>query len=311
MAQLESDARLARLWLCEREQELDARTAFIERGEKEVVERLERLAAAERALEPKPLAPALDEREQAVSEREARVKSLEKKWRAEIANLEARQRQTEKAARDLAADQTRLHDEQARVNRAHEETQSMRRQLIQDRRNAEEQAKAEKRRMTAEFERRLADLRTNRKALERRSEQVDRSRAALVQLRSELGRMHRETLEIRLATEELWAQLSGTAPPAALTSSLGKVRAKVQEHYRFANSEISQQKEELCAIRKELAEQQRQLVTQKRELETWASRREKTIREAAQRLVAREQELESRQAEFEELRRQPEQLVSC
>ena len=77
----------------------------------------------------------------------------------------------------------------------------------------------------------------------------------LEELRAELGRMHRETLEIRLATEELWVQVSGVAPPAVLTRSLGQIRARLADHYRLAGSELDEQKEELQTIRCELAEQ--------------------------------------------------------
>ena len=90
-----------------------------------------------------------------------------------------------------------------------------------------------------------AELEEQRRAVARRSEQLDRSRAALEQLRGELGQLHRETLEIRLATEELWVQLSGVAPPAALIQSLGGIRNKLADHYRSAQSELRARKEEI------------------------------------------------------------------
>ena len=88
----------------------------------------------------------------------------------------------------------------------------------------------------------LAELEEQRRAVARRSEQLDRSRAALEQFRGELGQLHRETLEIRLATEELWVQLSGVAPPAALIQSLGGIRNKLAEHYRSAQSELRRER---------------------------------------------------------------------
>ena len=50
--------------------------------------------------------------------------------------------------------------------------------------------------------------------LQRKSESLDRRQAAMDQLQADVTRMHRESLELRLATEELWVRLSGKAPPA-------------------------------------------------------------------------------------------------
>ena len=116
--------------------------------------------------------------------------------------------------------------------------------------------------------------------------------------------MHRETLEIRLATEELWVQLSGTAPAATLTQTLGQVRAKLAEQYRMANAELAGQRKELDEIRAQLAAQHEKLMVQKRDLDAWASRRQEEIQEQAARLVAREQELERQDAEFQQRSRE-------
>jgi hypothetical protein len=128
--------------------------------------------------------------------------------------------------------------------------------------------------------------------LENRGERVERCRTALRQLRAELQRLHRETLEIRLATEELWAQLSGAAPPAALTRSLGRIRTQLADQYRAANAELLDQKRELASIRGQLAEQYEKLIEQKRQFEHFAAGRRQEAEQQAARLIAREQELE-------------------
>ena len=110
--------------------------------------------------------------------------------------------------------------------------------------------------------------------------------------------MHRETLEIRLATEELWAQLSGAAPPAALTQSLGRIRAKLAEQYRQAQAETAEQKKELEAIRGELVAEHEKLVEQKRQFERWAAGCQEDCQQQASRLVAREQQLRDREIEL-------------
>jgi uncharacterized protein (DUF3084 family) len=176
--------------------------------------------------------------------------------------------------------------------------------LAAERRQVHQQARVEKERMLAERDAVLADLNEKRRSLERRSEHVDQCHAALERSRSELGRMHRETLEIRLAAEELWIRLSDAAPPAALTQSLGQIRAKLADHYRLAGSELAEKKKELEALRKCLAEEHRKLSETKSQLERWAAQRHEEIEQQAKRLLARELEIEQQDGEFRDLARQ-------
>ncbi len=183
--------------------------------------------------------------------------------------------------------------------KAHGETEGLREQLGQKRQQFDEEARAQRQLMVAEQRRAQAELDKKRRALERRTEHVDHCQAALRDVRVELGQMHRETLEIRLATEELWAQLSPAAPPAALTHSLGQIRARLAEHYRLTGSQLDERKQELQTMQGELAEQHEKLVRQKEQIEQWSARRQEEIQQQAARLVGREQELQEQQARFE------------
>jgi hypothetical protein len=142
-----------------------------------------------------------------------------------------------------------------------------------------------------EIQQATAELEQKRQAVQRRADHVDQCRAALEQLRAELGRMHRETLEVRVATEELWVQLSGAAPPAALVRSLGRIRTKLADQYRQANAELAGQKKELEAIRAQLSIEHERLVEHKQQFEQWAADRREECERQASRLVAREQEI--------------------
>ena len=148
--------------------------------------------------------------------------------------------------RHIDEGEARLAEEQAELRQLQESLSNERQTLI-------EETAATRDQIAAEHREAMAELEQNRQALQRRADHVDQSRSALKQLRGELGRMHRETLEIRLATEELSAQLSGAAPPAALIRSLGHIRTKLADQYRQASAELAQQKQELEAVRKELA----------------------------------------------------------
>jgi hypothetical protein len=93
--------------------------------------------------------------------------------------------------------------------------------------------------------------------------------------------MHRETLEIRLATEELWVQLSGAAPPVALTRSLARIRSQLADDYRLAKAELDGQRQELDRLREEMKQQHERLVCRKRELEIWARQRQAELQQQA------------------------------
>lgn len=153
----------------------------------------------------------------------------------------------------------------------------------------------------AEIERQdwQARLRDEQLGLARRGEELDARRKELEQLQDNLRQLHKETLETRLAGEELLGQLSGAVPAAALTSSISRLRRKLDDQFRLVQSDLSQQRHELDGLRTTLTERHERLVQQKTELQVWVREREATIEQQAARLVAREQELDSQQGQFQ------------
>lgn len=180
------------------------------------------------------------------------------------------------------------------------EVRGLRRKLLAQREQLERLEQKRRQEAADERDALQVELESKRKQLDRRGEDLDRAQTALRHLRAELSTMHRETLELRLAAEELWMQLSGTIPPAALTQSLSRIRGSLAETYRAENAELARRKLELRAIGAELAEDHKRLQQQKDELDAWSVRRERQIEQQAQRLVAREQELHDQETNFEE-----------
>jgi chromosome segregation ATPase len=241
----------------------------------ETQEHGEQLATNNETLESRQLQ--LDEAEQRLAASQAETQELREQLTADRAALESRQLQLDEAEQQLTASQA--------------ETQELCEQLAADHAEFAEQSATLREQMTAEHRQAMADVELKRQAVGRRAEQVDQRWSALQQVRSELGRIQRETLEIRLATEELWAQLSGVAPPAALTQSLGRIRAKLAQQYAQANVEAVEQRKTLEAIRGQLAAEHEKLVEQKRQFERWAAACREDCQQQASRLVAREQQL--------------------
>ncbi len=264
-----------------RESQINARLAAIDRDM-----RAARLWLKERDAE-------IAERTEMLDRREAQLATREDSLRRNAANTAhsgtaptaRNQQKTAKAA-------------ERRVEEAREEADNLRKELQEARRQFHEEARQQRQRMAAEQRTAFAEIERQRESVRRRAEHVDQSRAALEQLRAELSGMHRETLEIRLATEELWAQLSSAAPPASLTKSLSGIRGKLADQYRIANAEIQEQKAELEAIRSQLAEQYEKVVLQKQRYDQWSQQHRKDAEADASRLAAREAELRQFEAKL-------------
>ncbi len=135
----------------------------------------------------------------------------------------------------------------------------------------------------------------------RRRDELDAHRTAIEQLRGEVSATQRETLELRLATEEIWARLCGTMAPAALTQSLGQLRLKLSDQNRLALAEIQEKRAEMQLFAATLSEQHDKLVAQRQQLQQWLTRRTAEIEQQAAVLVAREQQLDRQESDTQRL----------
>ena len=197
--------------------------------------------------------------------------------------------------RSLAESEAGLETERAALDDFH-------RQLTADRQLLEEQSRIQRQRLAAEELRLAAEMEEKRRAVEHQSEQTDQARTALEQLRAELGRIHRETLEIRLATEELWANfglrtarrahaIAGAHPqPAGGTLSRGEPG-------------VAPKNAELEELRGQLAQQYEKLVRQKRSFDAWAEQCREDVQQQAAELQAQSKDLDRRKAEMGDLAR--------
>lgn len=266
------DARLERARaeaeLLRRRQQLDARRAsgvlFVQRlldaqdRRRLAIERQAERVAAERR-------EALSELQQTIGQWQARERRL---LEAEAAHAQERE--------DLAAERRELEAWHAGVLARLEQERHEEAVLRQE---AEE------------------ELATRRQTLERRAEQLDARRIALDQQMEEVRRLHREGLEARLAGEELWVQLSATAPTATLTRSLSRTRAQLTDQYRLANAELAMRKQELAELSLRLEQRFSQVHAERADVQQWVARRQEELERQAAQLVEHEQELEQQSAE--------------
>ena len=231
---------------------------------------------------------------------EARVQQLEQQRSTGSVDLADREAMLRREIGSLEAREQQLDEAESRIALAQADLARIQEELLAERRAFQAEVVATRRQMADEQREAIAELDRKRQAVQRRSEHVDHCRAALMQVHGELERAQRETLEMRLATEELWVQLSGAAPPAAVTRSLGRIRTRLAEHYRHADAELARRKEELERIRAQLTEQHAKLAEQKQHSEQWVACQREEIDQQASRLVAREQQLRREESRLRE-----------
>ncbi|MCE9544212.1 MAG: hypothetical protein K8T25_01620 [Planctomycetia bacterium] len=216
---------------------------------------------------------------------------------------QAYQEEYERVTAELSARDQALETSEAMLADAQQQLREAQRNFEQTRYRHNDQMRVE-REALARRERELADEWDRRQhALAVRSEQLDSRQAALDDTREQVGTLHRESLEVRLATEELWARLSEAAPAAGLEQSLGRIRQRLGESYRLEHVAVAEQRNRLEALRNRLAEQHTRLAEEKQQLQTWVEERQQGIERQAARLVAREQELNHQDDEFADARR--------
>ncbi len=203
-----------------------------------------------------------------------------------LKRLRARQRNIEEAEALLDDGQAELDDARHRLEE--------RQRAFDDRcRGRDQQFAQEKSQAEAEIEKKLLALRHRADEIERRSSAVD-------QLRAEVLRSERETLETRLATDEVWAQMMAVVPPAALSQSLAKNRAKLAGSYSLERQEIAGEKLELEKLIARLDDARQKAKHRQDEIERWSGARLADLEGQTARLAALEQELDRRQTELDD-----------
>jgi hypothetical protein len=329
VAEIDAGLRQARLWVGQRQAELDEGQAALEarRAEFEAGEQARKAVEGELAQRAKAAEDELACREECVRQKEAAIQALAEQVEAERRQLETQHETAQEMGRKLLAGlerrvaerealldqrqsqldqrQTQLDQAEVLLVQSREEVEAMRLELTEECRKANEEIEAQRQRIAAEDRREQAELEHKWLTVRRHSEQIDHSRAAVVQLREELGRTQRETLEMRIATEELWSQITGSESAGDAARSLEQLRARLADHYRTANADLANQKQELQTLRSELAEQHRRLSEQKQVLERWAAQQSDEVRRQSDALAERQRDLELREEELLAVRGAP------
>jgi hypothetical protein len=120
----------------------------------------------------------------------------------------------------------------------------------------------------------------------------------LDQVRDEALRLHRQSLEMRLLAEQLWAQITGNLTPAEVTQAIAQLRLKLAEQYRLEEQQLVARRDELLQLSERITRQNSDLEQLRSGLRDWAAARQAEIERQAQALVQRELALDSQQDEL-------------
>ncbi|MBI1902385.1 MAG: hypothetical protein HYS13_14890 [Planctomycetia bacterium] len=283
--QLEADAEIAR----HRQEELAARETFLLEIIEQLKTRRDVIRTGERELE---------------TQREANEAEL-RHAREELEALQGECQSRAAALCERESEATRIHDELIR-ERAHvaterEELQTQRRGLHDARQRLEDESES-RRRAEAEDRRRAdEELQSQLTLIEDRKARLDQRQVELESFRAELRQAQRETLEMRLATEELWARLSAGVPAATLSRSLAEVRGRLTDHFRLAAREVEERLTELHVVRRDLEAEHDALSAERQAVQEWVDRRRAELDDLAAVLALRERELSDRESRLDRL----------
>jgi hypothetical protein len=276
-AAIGKEVRAARLWLAERQQQLEESKTDFTRLQRELEARIQAVEAkevnlaasegklgseqrehlaklVERELVVERGLRQLDAREKQLSDREESInKHAEELRRREellsdqLAELTTRgsqlDRHSHERTKQAYAEQAALESRRANLeaaenllSREQNELAEQRRQVAVERGQLQEAVQADRRKLEAERRDAEAELAQREKAWQERHDALEARATALEQLRGDVAKAQEETLEMRLATEELWARLCGTMAPAALTQSIAQVRRRLAEQHSYAET---------------------------------------------------------------------------
>jgi hypothetical protein len=187
-----------------------------------------------------------------------------------------------------------------------EESLERERHLIDDLRRAlqarggEQQQRSSEDRQAWEQERAAhqADIRRQQDMLALHARNLEARRARLDHLRDDLEQTHRQTLEIRLVVEQLWAQLSQSFGDEATRMRIEQARSELAVSYKSLQSTLDEQRSELEAAEQRLAEQRERFRTERDEFTAWMSQHEQQLLQREQLLQRDVESAAEREAEW-------------
>ena len=150
-----------------------------------------------------------------------------------------------------------------------------------------------------EMDRERSELSDQRQAIRLREDRLRDRQCKVEQLHDEVTELHRQALELRLATEYVWESLNEDFPGQTHGDAIDKAREQIADHYQLANDAVTRRKKQLHTLQAELQQQEQRLRHQRREAQMWVDRRKDEIEARKATISLREIELERVEQELQ------------
>jgi hypothetical protein len=264
-----------------------------------------------------------------VSEREAAVRSVEQKLQARCAELDARdarltaeetacravQQQNQREAAALAEIekrrvewQQREADCQQREQRLDAAGKLLEQQMADSRRYAEQLREQQRQldswsaRQQQEWAKRQRQwheqMEARQKELDLQAETLQKRQSALTTLESDIGQLHRQTLQTRLITEQLRIHLQQDVSDAELSRATAHWRVQLAELLRPAEAKLTAKRDEIKQLVIRLKKRRQDLETRRDQLQDWFQQQQADLEKQMEVLTAGEQQLEQQRWEL-------------
>jgi hypothetical protein len=135
------------------------------------------------------------------------------------------------------------------------------------------------------------ELENRGRELDKRQRFLEKRTEALEVLQSDVSKLHKACLEMRLVTEQVWADLSDRADAGQMTHRIAQARRQWSEFVQDELRQVEERKGQVAGLLTRLQEEHKRLASEKGELRKWIDRRYREIEEQATRLIARQREL--------------------
>lgn len=143
-----------------------------------------------------------------------------------------------------------------------------------------------------------ADLRRQKEAMATLAENLESRRTRLDKLRAELEETHRATLEMRLAVEEAWAQLTQSSTQDEARQRVEQTRESLVGYYQQMHDSLEIQRREQFEAISKFERQRAEFAEERQKLTDWFAARDEELREGEERLKAAGIEASSNQAHW-------------
>lgn len=170
------------------------------------------------------------------------------------------------------------------------------RRAIGDRHQADRESLARER-ATWEQDREVqrADLRRQQDLLAVHADNLETRRQRLDRLRIELEETNRQTLELRLAIEETYAQLTQTAGAEQTKKRVEEARTILAEYYRHTRDALLQQRQELEQAQSNTIRQRDEFLKERQVLVDWVAGQEEQLARREQEVLQTKSTLDARE----------------